>query len=90
MPQGIVVNPEQLTALKSVFVTESGTITDLTAKINGQLDGTQWEGNIASTFRENWVNIHAPNLRSLTDALQQASVDLQSALDRALSADGQG
>jgi uncharacterized protein YukE len=89
MAQGIVVNPEQLAALKACFVNETGNVHDLTTRIGGQLEGTQWEGHVADTFRQDWANTYAPMLHRLAEALQQASVDVQTALDRALSADGQ-
>ena len=89
MSQGILVNPEQLAALRACFVTEGGSVQELTSRIASQLDGTQWEGHVADTFRQDWASSYAPTLHRLSESLQQASVDLQTALDRALSADGQ-
>jgi uncharacterized protein YukE len=89
MAQGIVVTPEQLAALKGVFTTESTTVTDLTARIAGQLGNTQWEGHVADTFRSDWAASYAPVLNRLAESLQQASADIESALQRALAADGQ-
>lgn len=89
MSQGIVVNPEQLVALRGLFMNESGSIQDITSRIAGQLDATQWEGHVADTFRQDWASTYAPTLHRLVESLQQASADLQAALDRALAADGQ-
>lgn len=89
MSKGIIVNPEQLTTLRSTFVTEAGSVTELTSRIAGQLDSTVWEGNVADTFRQDWASVYAPMLHRLGDSLEQAAADVQTALDRALSADGQ-
>lgn len=89
MSQGIVVNPEQLDALKACFSQESGSVAELTSRIAGQLDGTQWEGHVADTFRQDWASSYAPMLHRLGEALDQAAADVQGALNRALSADGQ-
>ena len=89
MAQGIIVNPEQLAALGSCFTSESGNVHDLTARIAGQLEQTQWEGHVADTFRQDWSGTYAPMLNRLSEALQQAAGDIQNALNRALTADGQ-
>jgi WXG100 family type VII secretion target len=89
MAQGIVVNPEQLGALKAVFGQESANTQEILTRISQQLDGTEWEGHVADTFRSSWHDQFAPTLRQLMEALETASTDIQSALDRALAADGQ-
>jgi uncharacterized protein YukE len=89
MSQGIVVNPEQLAALGRCFTTEATTVQDLSSRIAGQLEGTQWEGHVADTFRQDWASNYAPMLHRLAESLQQAACDIQGALDRALAADGQ-
>ena len=50
MSQGIVVNPEQLSALGTTFVTEGQAVTELTSRIASQLEATQWEGHVADLF----------------------------------------
>ncbi len=89
MSQGIVVNPEQLSALGTTFVTEGQAVTELTSRIASQLEATQWEGHVADLFRQDWASSYAPMLHRLSESLQQASADVQAALQRALSADGQ-
>jgi len=89
MAQGIVVNPEQLMQLKATFDREGGSVAELSNTLGGQLDSTVWEGRVADTFREEWHSQYAPTLQKLSEALQQAGVDVQGALNRALTADGQ-
>ena len=89
MSQGIVINPEQLLALKGVLDRESGAVHDLQSTISQQIVATQWEGHVADAFRDDWSNQYAPMLARLADSIHLAGADVQAALDRALAADGQ-
>lgn len=90
MSQGIVVNPEQLVALKAVFTDKSQAVHDVSAQITSQLENTEWRGNVADNFRRDWAESYAPSLGRLVEALHAAGADVQNALARALAADNQG
>ena len=90
MAQGIVVNPEQLDALKATFARESEIVDGVAKTITSQLAGTQWAGHVADNFRRDWHEQYAPSLARLVEALNAAGADVQHALANALHADGQG
>ena len=63
----------QLQQLGQRFSSESQTVAQLTAAINGQVNSTWWKGPAADRFRSAWEGEFAPTLRRLEAALQQAS-----------------
>ena len=51
--------------------TSAGEIEQLTAKLTGVLNGTQWEGPDAAQFRSEWEGQHTATLRQLSERLRQ-------------------
>jgi len=66
----------QLESLGQSFNRESGTVSQLTSTIGGQVTSTWWKGPAADRFRSEWESEFAPTLRRLEAALQQASQEI--------------
>lgn len=69
---------EHMTALKSQFHTQSGTVEQLQAMISRTLESTWWEGPAAETFRGQWHGEFVPALTRLRDALNQNAAVVES------------
>jgi uncharacterized protein YukE len=67
---------EEMHALQSAFMRESGTVEQLTSAISGQVGNTWWVGPAAERFRGQWEGEFRPMLLSLQTALQDCSQEV--------------
>ena len=66
----------QMQELQSTFNQQSQAVQQLTAAINGKVNGTTWEGPAADRFRQAWEGQFQPTLRELQAALQEAAQEV--------------
>ena len=66
----------QMQELQSTFNQQSQAVQQLTAAINGKVNGTLWEGPAADRFRQAWEGQFQPTLRELQAALQEAAQEV--------------
>ncbi len=62
--------PEELTALKGVFDTQSQVVDNLQSTITSRLSATDWQGPARERFDATWSTEFKPALQRLQVALQ--------------------
>ncbi|PWD52228.1 hypothetical protein C8046_17870 [Serinibacter arcticus] len=67
--------------LVRVMTSDADTITQLTARLSQQLEGTPWYGPDAQRFRGDWQGQYVPALNSVVQALQENAQLLASQAD---------
>lgn len=88
------VDPDQITRTKGVFDQQALAIADLTSKLSNEVQNNvgagkpAWEGPRADTFATTWNSEFKPALDKLRTALEEASRELQKALQDATAALG--
>lgn len=63
----------QVRTLSQQLGTAATQINDIVSKLSGQLGNTQWIGQDATQFRQNWDSVHVQALRKAIADLQDAS-----------------
>jgi WXG100 family type VII secretion target len=76
MPQ-VGGTTEELQTLSSTFTRESGSVSELTSTIDGQVNGTWWIGPAADRFKEAWQGQFKPTLAKLQTALDEAATEVR-------------
>lgn len=59
--------------LATQFDAKAGEIEQISTLLSSTLQGTQWEGPDATRFRDDWQSQHVTALRTVADALREAS-----------------
>ena len=67
----------QLQQLKGTFDKEAQDVERLRAAISKQVGATWWKGPAADRFRNAWHGQFEPSLKSLHNALHEASAEVQ-------------
>lgn len=66
----------QLADLQKTFGQQSQAVEQLTTTIDSRVGNTLWEGPAADRFRNAWTSEFKPTLKSLREALDQASQEV--------------
>jgi uncharacterized protein YukE len=69
-------NIPELESLSASLQQNSGYVTDILTNLNADLGNTWWVGGAADRFRTDWESEYQPALRSLTQALADASTEV--------------
>jgi uncharacterized protein YukE len=69
-------NIPELESLSASLQQNSGYVTDILTNLNADLGNTWWVGGAADRFRTDWESEYQPALRSLTQALTDASSEV--------------
>ena len=82
----LVMNPEDLLRLRSVFDHQAEATQTLRSTIQAAIDGTVWESPAAAEFRNLWHSEFTPALTNLAEALRRAAAGVQNSHDRVVEA----
>lgn len=64
---------QQVRTLSSQLSRQAETIQQALSTLTSALQGTQWTGPDAEQFRNEWSSTHTSNLKTVINALQEAS-----------------
>ncbi len=64
---------QQVRQLSSQLNSKAQEIQGILTSLTSALNGTQWEGPDATRFRSEWTGAHTASLKSVIQALQDAS-----------------
>ncbi len=70
-------NIPELESLSTSLDQNSGYVTDILTNLNADLGNTWWVGGAADRFRTDWESEYQPALRSLSQALTDASTEVR-------------
>ncbi len=73
MAQVLGMDPQAVRELAQQLDTSAGQIEQIRSQLTGKLSGTQWTGNDAQQFRNDWQSTHVAALNRVVEALKQAS-----------------
>lgn len=73
MPQMTGMDIEGVRHLAQQLNSKADEITSLASQLTSQLSATQWVGNDATRFRDDWSSHHNTALNQVADALRHAS-----------------
>jgi len=82
----LIMNPEDLTKLMTVFRSQSEAVTSLQSTIQSSIDSTTWVSPAADQFRQIWQNEFVPSLTRLREALIQAEAGVRNSRDKVVEA----
>ncbi|GGS54349.1 WXG100 family type VII secretion target [Actinokineospora fastidiosa] len=69
----IGMDPQAVRTLATQLTANADQIDSLANALNAQLQGTQWVGQDASSFRSDWESRHRPQLAAVASALRDAA-----------------
>lgn len=68
---------QQLRSLSAQLNNKAGEIESILSTLTGALNGTQWVGNDATAFRNDWSGHHTAALKQVANALRDAATKAQ-------------
>jgi len=79
----IRVSPEELRSCSATFRNESAAVSEMLARIDGQLAGMDWVGKSAATFQSSWDGQFRRVLQRMTDELSAGADHLAERVESA-------
>lgn len=82
----LIMNPDDLTALMTVFRTQGDAVESLRGTVQSSIDSTTWVSPAADQFRQIWQSEFVPSLQKLREALLQAEAGVRNSRDKVVEA----